>query len=198
MDANDYLKELEFLKKPKSNTSKNLEIYRKVKRTENININLDNPDFSLRKKGPYKDEEIYTGAMARESMKRGVKKKDLMAFFTGALMYQKLGKEYSAIPKIIRGLKEMKQNGAYIDSKVYNFAEEYIKRNSKKPEKSGNLEKNLGIVGSVLGFGGAIFFLSLKLTGNAIGSMSANSFNFLGFIFLAIGITAAALLMIKN
>jgi len=65
-------------------------------------------------------------------------------------------------------------------------------------EKRRGLEKSVGVTGAILGFGGAILSLSLNVTGNAIGNIPTNSFNFIGFVFLGMGIASAALLMMRD
>ena len=57
-------------------------------------------------------------------------------------------------------------------------------------EKKESLEQRLSAVIAIAGLGAGLFFFGSSITGNAIGSLSESSSNFLGIVLLAIGLIA--------
>lgn len=144
------------------------------------------------------DYDLYSkAATARILLGQGAELSTIIYSLMGARIYEKIGKGYVAVPKLLRAVEQVSKRGPIDETDMYQVGL-FIKRNSQKPQKQGKLEKSVGVTGSILGFGGALTFLSLNFTGNVIGNITPDSSSFTGLIFLAIGIFSAALLIIKD
>lgn len=164
-------------------------------------IELDEEKLLHRPGTRYTPDQLIAAAAARSLLEGGKRKKNpnISEISLGARIYGLLGKSNKALPKVKKFLDENKEEKfKFFEEEDYHFLKDYVERNSEDHQKQSRLEKSVGILGSILGFGGAILTLSLNLTGNAIGNIPTSSFNFLGFIFLGMGIASVALLMIKE
>jgi len=179
-----------------SNVAEGRNIYRTIKRDKN-DLEYLKMGHEILKMNP---EEIENLSPKEYVTYRAIAKKLLNKNFgyRGAQIYEKIGKGYVAIPKLLNELEKIQKEGKELSPSDILIVESFIERNYQKPKKTGNLEKSVGVTGAILGFGGAILSLSLNVTGNAIGNIPTNSFNFIGVVFLEMGIASAALLMMRD
>lgn len=80
-----------------------------------------------------------------------------------------------------------KSNIAYLK----NLGREAGIRLHREAQKKKSLEQRLSAIIGIVGFGSSTFFLGSNITGNAIGTLSQSSGNFIGIVLFLVGIVSA-------
>lgn len=105
----------------------------------------------------------------------------------GARIYKQLGLggKPSVKRKLLKAIEKDVQSG-YVDpnSQISNDIKEYLERNLTQK----GIENKVVSILTVIGFTGALFFLSTNITGNVIGNLTNTTSNWLGGILFVLGI----------